>query len=237
MMQETFRKLPPRRQEKILDAAARVFARHGAHRANVSEICTAAGISNGALYKYFKNKDELFLSVIDHGVDLMVHELFANFTPGSASFVEALEALFRGFGRFLKRHRPYIELYAELTACSMNEASGHVAEKIEREGRILFMRLIEEGQARGEITTAIGSDVMAYFLDTQMTLYAYSLVSEYHNRRFHAFFRTRARRLGEEDKIAILVESARAFLQIRPGEPARNGRRARAGQRNNEVAS
>jgi AcrR family transcriptional regulator len=218
MMQATFKKLPARRQEKILDGAAKVFARHGAHRAKISEICRTAGISNGALYKYFKNKEELFLSVIDHGVDLMVHELFAKFTPGTASFFEALEALFKGFGRFLEQHRPYVELYADLTACSMNKFSGHVAEKIESEGRNLFLRMVEEGKRRGEITRDIRSDLMAHFLDSHMTLYAYSLVSEYHGRRFNAFFRTGVRRLTEQDKIAIIAESARSFLQgpVRP---------------------
>jgi len=219
MMRDTFTKLPSRRQEKILDNAAKVFATHGVHRAKVSEICATAGISNGALYKYCKNKEELFLSVIDHGVDLMVHELFTRFTADGASFFESLEALFRGFDRFLKQHRPYVELYADLTSCSMNKVSGYVAEKIEREGRNLFLRLVEEGKRGGEIDPDIRSDLIAHFLDSQMTLYAYSLVSEYHGRRFNAFFRTGVRKLTDEDKIAVIVESARSFLRgpRRPG--------------------
>ncbi len=212
MMQATFTKLPPARQEKILAAAARVFARDGAHRAKISDICTQAGISNGALYKYCKNKEALFLSVIDHGVDLMVHELFRS-TADATSFFDALEKLFEGFDRFSKQYRPYIELYAELTASSMNKFAAYVAEKIENEGRNLFLRLVEEGKRRGEITRDIRSDLVAYFLDSHMTLYAYSLVSEYHSRRFNSFFRAGARRLTEADKVGIIVESARSFLQ------------------------
>jgi TetR/AcrR family transcriptional regulator len=212
MMRETFKKLPSRRQETILDSAAKVFAAHGVHRAKVSEICATAGISNGALYKYCKNKEELFLSVIDRGVDLMVHELFTRFTADGASFFGSLGALFRGFNRFLKRHRPYVELYADLTSCSMNRFSGHVAEKIEREGRNLFLQLVEEGKKGGEIDPDIRSDLIAHFLDSQMTLYAYSLVSEYHGRRFNAFFKNGVRQLTDDDKIAVIVQAARSFL-------------------------
>ena len=213
MMQETFKRLPPRKQEKILDAAAKVFARHGAHPAKISEICKTAGISNGALYKYFRNKEALFLSVIDHGVDLMVHEFFGKSTADATSFFEALRKLFRGLDRVVKRYRPYVELYADLTACSMNRFSAYVAEKIENEGKNLFLRLVEEGKSRGEITRGIRTDLIAYFLDSHMTLYAYSLVSEYHSRRFNAFFRTNVRRLTEEQKIAIIVESVESFLR------------------------
>lgn len=218
-MLETFRRLPPKRQEKILDAAAGVFAAQGAHGAKVAEICAAAGISNGALYKYFRNKEALFLSVIDHGVDLMVHELFDKFTADAPTFFDAFEALFRGFGSFLRRHRAYVELYADLTACSMNRFSGHVAEKIEKEGSALFRRLVEDGKRRGELAADIRSDLMAHFLDSQMTLYAYSLVSEYHRRRFNAFFRTGVRALTEDEKIAIVIDTARSFLG-RPARPA-----------------
>ncbi len=215
MMRETFKKLSPRKQEKILAAAAKVFARDGAHRAKIAAICKEADISNGALYKYFINKEAIFRAVIDHGVDLMVHELFGKFTADGTSFFAALEALFEGFGRFLKQHRPYVELYADLTACSMNKFSGYVAEKIEREGRHLFLRLVEDGKRNGELTGAIRTDLMVHFLDSQMTLYAYSLVSEYHSRRFNAFFRTGARRMTDDDKIAVIIESARSFLQAR----------------------
>ncbi|RLB79785.1 MAG: TetR/AcrR family transcriptional regulator, partial [Deltaproteobacteria bacterium] len=55
-MLKTFKKLPRKKQIAILDAAAAVFASKGYYQANVGEICRRAGISNGALYKYFKNK-------------------------------------------------------------------------------------------------------------------------------------------------------------------------------------
>ncbi len=214
MMQHTFKKLPPKRQQRILDAAARVFARHGAHQAKIADICKAAGISNGALYKYFRNKEAVFLSVIDHGIDVMLHELFGTATAASPSFYDALEKLFRGFERLVQQYRPYLELYADLTACSMNRFSAYVAEKIENEGKNLFLRMVAEGKQRGEITAEIRDDLLAYFLDSHMTLYAYSLVSEYHSRRFNAFFRTDFHRLTEDQKVDIIMESVRSFLRI-----------------------
>ena len=45
----------------ILDAARTVFVERGYHATRVDDIAEAAGLSHGALYRYFKNKDEVAL--------------------------------------------------------------------------------------------------------------------------------------------------------------------------------
>ena len=69
-MLKTFKNLPEKKQNAILNAAARVFATKGYYRANVADICKRARISNGALYKYFKNKEAVYVSVLDRVVEL-----------------------------------------------------------------------------------------------------------------------------------------------------------------------
>ena len=43
----------------ILDAAMRVFARHGFHTCRVSDIADEAGVAYGLVYHYFSSKDEI----------------------------------------------------------------------------------------------------------------------------------------------------------------------------------
>ena len=47
------------RRQSILDAATRVFAQKGIASATMAEIASVAGISPGAIYRYFENKDDL----------------------------------------------------------------------------------------------------------------------------------------------------------------------------------
>jgi TetR/AcrR family transcriptional regulator, repressor for uid operon len=47
------------RQERILDAAESCFARTGFHRTTMQDICKQADVSPGALYVYFKSKEDL----------------------------------------------------------------------------------------------------------------------------------------------------------------------------------
>jgi AcrR family transcriptional regulator len=45
--------LAERRRRQILEAAAVCFRRRGFHQATMQEICSEAGISPGALYRFF----------------------------------------------------------------------------------------------------------------------------------------------------------------------------------------
>ncbi len=58
-----------KRKNQILDAAISVFAKEGFDRANTEEIAKLARLGKGTIYRYFKNKEELFLSVVDRGLD------------------------------------------------------------------------------------------------------------------------------------------------------------------------
>src|SRR6266496_1841977 len=47
------------RRREILDAAAACFARHGFHQASMQDICSEADLSPGAVYRYFRSKEEI----------------------------------------------------------------------------------------------------------------------------------------------------------------------------------
>jgi TetR/AcrR family fatty acid metabolism transcriptional regulator len=50
--------------DKILSVAARLFATHRFHEARMEDIAAAAGVGKGTLYRYFKDKDELYLTLL-----------------------------------------------------------------------------------------------------------------------------------------------------------------------------
>src|SRR5215467_10177719 len=51
--------------QRILDAAIEVIAEHGFFHSRVAEIAGRAGVADGTIYLYFKNKDELLMAAID----------------------------------------------------------------------------------------------------------------------------------------------------------------------------
>ena len=54
----------PNTRERILDASAQVMSTRGLAAATTKEIARAAGFSEAALYKHFRDKEDLFLTVL-----------------------------------------------------------------------------------------------------------------------------------------------------------------------------
>ncbi len=54
----------PQQAEKILIAAARLFAGHRFHEARMEDIAAAAEVGKGTLYRYFKDKDQLYSALL-----------------------------------------------------------------------------------------------------------------------------------------------------------------------------
>src|SRR3981189_2170397 len=52
-------------QDRILDAALRVFRRHGYRRSSIEQAAEAAGLTRQALYHHFQSKEVLFRAVIE----------------------------------------------------------------------------------------------------------------------------------------------------------------------------
>jgi len=52
-------------RERILQAALTCFSNKGYHQTTTDEIVAESGLGKGTLYRYFENKQELFISLID----------------------------------------------------------------------------------------------------------------------------------------------------------------------------
>ena len=84
------------RREQIVEAATRVFAKKGFRRATTREVARAAGVSEGTIYNYFKDKDALLIAILDR----------LNETERRAEdFEEGMATDFRGFLKEYLRRR------------------------------------------------------------------------------------------------------------------------------------
>src|ERR1700744_2230684 len=87
------------RRDQILGAARRCFLRDGFHSASMQDLFAEAGLSAGAVYRYFASKDEVIVAIAEENmreVLATVHEL-ASGTPGRslAEVMAGLMALVR----------------------------------------------------------------------------------------------------------------------------------------------
>jgi TetR/AcrR family fatty acid metabolism transcriptional regulator len=84
------------RRNQILDAAAKVFAEKGFHRATTKEIAQVAGVSEGTIYNYFANKGDLVIGIITR---------LAKFDQLDSEFAQAFQSDARGLLTAIFRDR------------------------------------------------------------------------------------------------------------------------------------
>lgn len=63
------------KHDQIIESAIKVFARKGFYNAKVSEIAREANVADGTIYLYFKNKDDILISLFEEKVDLMIQRM------------------------------------------------------------------------------------------------------------------------------------------------------------------
>ncbi|CEG23185.1 Fatty acid metabolism regulator protein [Planococcus massiliensis] len=61
--------------KQIIDAAVVVIAENGYHQAQVSKIAKQAGVADGTIYLYFKNKEDILISVFEEKMAVFVEKL------------------------------------------------------------------------------------------------------------------------------------------------------------------
>jgi AcrR family transcriptional regulator len=70
---------------RLLEAAARVYARRGFDGATVDEVASEAGLTKGAVYDHFGSKEKLLLALLDEHLSAQIAEQLALFDPSKAA--------------------------------------------------------------------------------------------------------------------------------------------------------
>lgn len=92
------------RRKQILDAARRAFVRNGFHATSMQDILREADLSAGAVYRYFRSKDELIAAIAEDAVADLAESAVASFTVDPLPpFPAAFDRLFAMIETFATR--------------------------------------------------------------------------------------------------------------------------------------
>ena len=146
-------------RERLLRAAADVFAERGYDGTRVADIAAAAGVSNGALYAHFASKADLLTGALRrHGRNLLA-DMFA--ADPDQSVVELLLLVGRSLAR-RRDTRGYLIVEALVAARRDEDVAGPMREYIgERAG--FLAELMRLAQAGCELDPELSPDALAHF--------------------------------------------------------------------------
>ncbi len=127
------------KRNRILRSAIRIFSEKGFFNSKVSEIARASGVADGTIYLYFKNKDDLLISLFEEKMAEVVADVRQRIASGKnaceklqifidnhmellereAGLIEVLQVELRQSKKFLKDYTPvkffeYLEVISDI---------------------------------------------------------------------------------------------------------------------------
>lgn len=92
-------------RERILDAAERLIQSKGLARVTTKEIARETGLSEGALYRHFDHKEEIFFALMMKYMPAFL-DIFQTHQPGTGAVSENLAAIALGTINYFERILP-----------------------------------------------------------------------------------------------------------------------------------
>ncbi|MBO4911293.1 MAG: TetR/AcrR family transcriptional regulator [Butyrivibrio sp.] len=146
-MNERFFELKKEKQERMINAALKVFAEHGYYHSSTDEIVKTANISKGLLFHYFGNKIGLYSFLYDYATRSVTLELSTHVEKNETGYFELYKQVLMAKGDALKRF-PYI--FAFLKKADEETDSAAVEEISERRDK--YSRIMQALKERADIT-------------------------------------------------------------------------------------
>ncbi len=136
------------KRDRILRAAIRIFSQKGFFNSKVSDIARSAGVADGTIYLYFKNKDDLLISLFEEKMAEVVSDIRARIGEAEgalvrlrifienhmdllvreAGLIEVLQVELRQSNKFMKEYVPvkfleYLDVIGEILALGKREGT------------------------------------------------------------------------------------------------------------------
>ncbi|NLY76906.1 MAG: TetR/AcrR family transcriptional regulator [Tissierellia bacterium] len=205
----TFANISEDKRRHILETAIKEFADKGYNGTNINVVAKKAGISVGAMYKYFESKEDLFLMIIDICMQFL-EDTLRRVMESDDSIMKKVERIFREIQKTSRESKDLICLYNEMTTIGNKDLVERVSRDIESISAKTYAELISKGQASGVIRQDIDPKLGAFFLDNLFMSLQFSYSCDYYMERFRTYC---GDDIEEKDELVIeemckLVKSA-----------------------------
>lgn len=138
----------PQYAERILEAASRLFASRSFHEVRMEDVASEATVSKGTLYRYFHDKDELYVALLKRASGQITHlmtERVASQTTAREQLVALMEAVVAYFDE-----QPH--LFQLIVRAEPQRELGKFPWQEARDvGHRLVFEIMTEGTRKGEL--------------------------------------------------------------------------------------
>ena len=134
---------------QILEAAVKIFAKQGFHQSTIAQIAKEAGVADGTIYLYFKNKDDILVQFFSYRTKQVFESFREEVDRAETSSGKLRNLVHRHLAEF-QRDRDGAVVYQVETHQNSRLAEAQIKE-MSKMYRDLISEIVEQGQQEGTI--------------------------------------------------------------------------------------
>ena len=181
-----YKKLSEEKLDDIINAGIAEFATYGFEGASISRIAKNAGTSVGVIYKYYADKDALFLECVRISLDALGSVIDS--LPRHTDTVEdAVRYVIDALIKHAKEHSLIIRMYNEITSIGVSKNVALLADEIEGVTARAYAGVLKSAQEKGLIRDDIDEKKLAFFFDNLLMSLQFSYSCEYYRERMKIY--------------------------------------------------
>jgi TetR/AcrR family transcriptional regulator len=179
-----FLQLDEEKRERVLCAAINEFADKNYNNASMNVVVKAAGISKGALFKYFKSKAGLFAFVYRMALG-RVKDYLRQVRDESADedFFRRLEKVMLAGLDFIHEYPGLAAIYYRIVFTGDSPYKREIVEEVQRESLEFIESLIQKGIDRGELRSDLDSRISAFMVEAVVDRFVHAHHAQFLNQR------------------------------------------------------
>lgn len=182
----SFDRVSQEKKTRIINTAITEFAKHGFESANINHIASIAGVSVGAMYKYFASKEDLYLYIIHYCVEKL-KILLEDAIAGETQLLPKIEKIIKAIQFHSRENSELNKIYNVMTTEIRSELVWKIVSEMEGVTAELYKHMIEQGKIEGIVREDADARAFAYFLDNLFILLQFSYSCEYYKERMKLY--------------------------------------------------
>ncbi len=147
------KKINTEKYNKIIEAAIKVIAKKGFYNAKVADVAKQAEVADGTIYLYFKNKDDILISIFENSMDSFFNQAISQLNT-QATPQEKLKS-------FISLHLNLLQKNQKLaTVLQIELRSSHKFMKEYKADKFFqYLHLIEDIIIAGQLQNIFNKDI------------------------------------------------------------------------------
>lgn len=183
---KTFENISAKKRQHILETAGAEFARKGLNGTSINTIAAAAGISIGAFYKYFKDKEDLYRTVLSEGLKAL-QDIVPPIIVSEGDIFAKIEEILRAIQVYARTHSEIIRIYLDSTTEAVSPLCREFSMLSESISAHYYRSLIAASKQSGIVAPHIDERYAAFCVDNMFMILLFSYASSYYHERMQYY--------------------------------------------------